>query len=53
MAIGRNLAEASLMKKLLSVFTEKYPQICRKIINNAVIDINGIALPVKAQWDTL
>lgn len=37
---------------LLSVFTEKYPKIQRKIITNAVIDTNGISLPVTVQWDT-
>lgn len=37
---------------LLSVFTEKYSQIQRKIITRAIIDINGINLPVIVQWDT-
>lgn len=37
---------------LLSVFTEKYSTIQRKIIANAVIDTNGISLPVVVQWDT-
>ncbi len=37
---------------LLSVFTEKYAQIQRRIISRAVIDTNGISLPVVVQWDT-
>lgn len=37
---------------ILSVFTEKYSGICRKIINSAIIDVNGNVLPVVAQWDT-
>lgn len=37
---------------VLSVFTEKYPGICRRIINQAIIDTNGYVLPVTAQWDT-
>ncbi len=37
---------------LLSVFTEKYAEIQRKIITNAVIDKNGISMPVSIQWDT-
>lgn len=37
---------------LLSVFTEKYTQIQRKIITRAIIEANGINLPVIVQWDT-
>lgn len=37
---------------LLSVFTEKYTEVQRKIITNAVIDKNGISMPVSIQWDT-
>lgn len=37
---------------ILSVFTEKYPNICNRIINQAIIDTNGYVLPVVAQWDT-
>lgn len=36
----------------LSVFTEKYAKIQRKIITDAVIDTNGISMPVSIQWDT-
>lgn len=37
---------------LLSVFTEKYSQIQKKIITSAIIDTNGISIPVRTQWDT-
>ncbi len=37
---------------LLSVFTEKYAKIQKKIITSAVIDTNGMSLPVRVQWDT-
>mgnify|MGYP001102302328 CR=1 FL=1 len=36
----------------LFVFTKKYPEIQRKIITNAIIDTNGISMPVRIQWDT-
>lgn len=37
---------------LLSVFTEKYTKIQKRIITSAIIDTNGIDLPVRIQWDT-
>lgn len=37
---------------IISVFTEKYANIQKRIINSAVIEANGISVPVKAQWDT-
>ena len=36
----------------LFVFTKKYPEIQRKIITNAIIDTNGISMPVRIQQDT-
>lgn len=37
---------------IISVFTEKYKTIQRKLINSAIIEFNGRFIPVKAQWDT-
>ncbi|MCM1186623.1 MAG: retroviral-like aspartic protease family protein [Lachnoclostridium sp.] len=37
---------------IISVFTEKYKTIQRKLINSAVVEFNGQFIPVKAQWDT-
>ncbi len=37
---------------ILSVFTEKYKTIQRKLINSAVASSNNNEMPVKAQWDT-
>ena len=37
---------------LLSVFIEKYTRIQRRIITYAIIDTNGVSLPVTVQWDT-
>lgn len=37
---------------ILSVFTEKYNGIQRKLINSAVIEFENDLYPVKAQWDT-
>lgn len=37
---------------IISVFTEKYKTIQRKLINSAVIEFNGRFIPVRAQWDT-
>lgn len=37
---------------IISVFTEKYKTIQRKLINAAVIEFNGNFIPVTAQWDT-
>lgn len=37
---------------IISVFTEKYANIQKRIINSAVIEANGKSIPVKAQWDT-
>ena len=37
---------------IMSVFTEKYNSIQRKLINSAVIEYNRKSIPVKAQWDT-
>lgn len=37
---------------MITVFTEKYKTIQRKLINSAVIEFNGNYLPAKAQWDT-
>jgi hypothetical protein len=35
-----------------SVFTEKYSSIQRKLINSAIVEYNGDAIPVISQWDT-
>lgn len=37
---------------ILSVFTEKYNKIQKRLINSAVILANNNPLPVKTQWDT-
>lgn len=37
---------------IMSVFTEKYKTIQRKLINVAVIEYDGNFIPVTAQWDT-
>lgn len=37
---------------IISVFTEKYKDIQRKLINSAIIEYNNNFIPVKAQWDT-
>lgn len=37
---------------IISAFTEKYSEIQKRLINQAVITINNDYLPVRAQWDT-
>lgn len=37
---------------IISVFTEKYKTIERRLINSAIIEFNNQLLPVRAQWDT-
>ena len=37
---------------IISVFTEKYKSIQRKLINVAVIEYDGNFIPATAQWDT-
>ena len=37
---------------IISVFTEKYKSIQRKLINSAVVESEKEHVPVKAQWDT-
>lgn len=37
---------------IISVFTEKYKTIQRKLINVAVIEYDGNFIPATAQWDT-
>lgn len=37
---------------IISVFTEKYNSIQRKLINSAVVEYNDKHIPVIAQWDT-
>ncbi len=37
---------------IISVFTEKYKSIQRKLINSAVVEFNGDFVQAKAQWDT-
>lgn len=37
---------------IISVFTEKYKTIQRKLINSAIIESNGRYVPVRTQWDT-
>lgn len=37
---------------IISVFTEKYKTIQRKLINAAVVEYDGNFIPVTAQWDT-
>ena len=37
---------------IISVFTEKYNSIQKRLINSAIIESEGHVVPVKAQWDT-
>lgn len=37
---------------IISVFTEKYDDIQKRLINFAVAEANKLLFPVKAQWDT-
>ncbi len=37
---------------IISVFTEKYKSIQRKLINSAVVESGKDHVPVRAQWDT-
>ena len=37
---------------IISVFTEKYDKIQRRLINSAIVEASQNVLPVKAQWDT-
>lgn len=37
---------------IISVFTEKYNSIKKKLINSAIVEKGEDAVPVKAQWDT-
>lgn len=37
---------------IISVFTEKYKSIQRKLINSAVVESNGNTVQAIAQWDT-
>lgn len=37
---------------IISVFTEKYNSIQKKLINSAVVEYSEKFIPVKAQWDT-
>lgn len=37
---------------IISVFTEKYNSIQRKLINSAIVEYTDTFIPVKAQWDT-
>lgn len=37
---------------IISVFTEKYDKIQKKLINSAIVESSTNVLPVKAQWDT-
>lgn len=37
---------------LLSVFTEKYSKIQKKIITSAIVETDLHSLPVRIQWDT-
>ena len=37
---------------IISVFTEKYKKIQKRLLNSAIVEFNGNYLPVKAQWDT-
>ncbi len=37
---------------IISVFTEKYKSIQRKLVNSAVVEYNGNFIPAIAQWDT-
>jgi hypothetical protein len=37
---------------IISVFTEKYNSIQRRLINSALIEYGGTTIPVISQWDT-
>lgn len=37
---------------IISVFTEKYDKIQKRLINSAVVESSSNVLPAKAQWDT-
>jgi hypothetical protein len=37
---------------IISVFTEKYKSIQRKLINSAIVEYHGDNVPVISQWDT-
>lgn len=37
---------------IISVFTEKYETIKKKLINSAIIESGGASIPAIAQWDT-
>jgi len=37
---------------IISVFTEKYNGIQKRLINSAIAEYNNNVAPVKAQWDT-
>lgn len=37
---------------IISVFTEKYNGIQKRLINSAIAEFNNNTAPVKAQWDT-
>lgn len=38
--------------EIISVFTEKYDCLQRKLLNSAVVEFGNSFYPVKAQWDT-
>lgn len=40
------------MLMIISVFTEKYEKIQKRLINSAIVETASSILPVKAQWDT-
>jgi hypothetical protein len=37
---------------IISVFTEKYNSIQKRLINSAIVEYNGNIVQVSAQWDT-
>ncbi|MBO5336303.1 MAG: retropepsin-like domain-containing protein [Lachnospiraceae bacterium] len=37
---------------IMSVFTEKYKKIQKKLINSAIVEYGNHVFPIKAQWDT-
>lgn len=37
---------------IMSVFTEKYGKIQKRLINSAIVETANNILPVRAQWDT-
>ena len=41
-----------IKRMIISVFTEKYNNIQKRLINFAVAEANRLSIPVKAQWDT-